>query len=92
MAWYSGLYYPSNHSVINPNAVENHIKTVKTHITVSDQFEERCSTWSFWMFQNLTHMHIRAYAYAKVHSESIQTPLLSRFCYVTALFYFILLI
>jgi hypothetical protein len=41
MAWYSGLYRPSNHSDINANAMENHIKTLCAFKT---QFEERSST------------------------------------------------
>ena len=48
MAWYRGLYCLSNHSDINADAIENHIKHLpskpyhafKTYFIVIDQFEE----------------------------------------------------
>jgi hypothetical protein len=61
MAWYLGLYCPSNCSDINANAIENHIKLLsskqyhdfKTHLSVIDQSEERSSTMGWNWVENM---------------------------------------
>jgi hypothetical protein len=58
LAWYSGLYCPSNHSDINAN--ENHIKHLSKQYVllkfeeVQQQVETEWKTWSLWLFQSLT--------------------------------------